>query len=176
MDATRPLRNGSEGNPMIATDKDSIGKAIGRIASGLYIITIRLGERPSAFLGSWVQQASFEPPILSVAIKAGRQTQELFEDGAHFAVNIIPNGDTALMKHFGRGFGPDQDPYEGMAVIRGVTGVELLPQAVADLECKIVASQAVGDHVIYFGEVIAGRLNPDVKDPAVHIRKSGFHY
>ena len=60
--------------------------------------------------------------------------------------------------------------------VRGVTGVELLDRALANLECKIVASQTVGDHVIYFGEIIAGRLSPDGGEPAVHIRKSGFHY
>ena len=161
---------------MIATDKDSIGKALGRVASGLYIVTVRLGERRTAFLASWIQQASFEPPIISLAVGAGRPAQELFEDGASFAVNLIPSGDTSLMKHFGRGFAPDQDPYAGLDVGRGVTGVEILPTAVANLECKIVASQAVGDHVLYFGEVIGGRLNPEGGEPAVHVRRSGLRY
>jgi flavin reductase (DIM6/NTAB) family NADH-FMN oxidoreductase RutF len=161
---------------MIATDKDSIGKALGRVASGLYIITVRLGERQTAFLGSWVQQASFNPPMVSVAVGVGRPAQELFEDGATFAVNVIPHGDTSLMKHFGKGFGPDQDPYVGVETLRGVTGVELLPQALANLECKIVASQAAGDHVVYFGEVIAGRIDRDGGTPRTHVRPSGFHY
>lgn len=161
---------------MLATDNESIGKALGRVASGLYIITVRLGERRTAFLGSWVQQASFAPPMISVAIGAGRPAQELFEDGATFGVNVIPQGDTSLMKHFGKGFAPDQDPYVGVETVRGVTGVELLPAAVANLECKIVASQAAGDHVVYFGEVIAGRLSPDGGTPRTHVRPSGFHY
>jgi flavin reductase (DIM6/NTAB) family NADH-FMN oxidoreductase RutF len=161
---------------MIATDKDTIGKALGRVASGLYIITVRLGERKTAFLGSWVQQASFEPPIVTVAIGVGRAAQELFEDGATFAVNVIPHGDTTLMKHFGKGFAPDQDPYEGIETVRGVTGVELLPQALANLECKIIASQPAGDHVVYFGEIIAGQIQQEGGTPRTHVRPSGFHY
>jgi flavin reductase (DIM6/NTAB) family NADH-FMN oxidoreductase RutF len=161
---------------MIATDKDTIGKALGRVASGLYIITVRLGERKTAFLGSWVQQASFSPPMITVAIGAGRPAQELFEDGATFAVNVIPHGDTGLMKHFGKGFAPELDPYVGIETVRGVTGVELLPQALASLECKIVASQAAGDHVVYFGEVIAARYDKEGGMPRTHVRPSGLHY
>jgi flavin reductase (DIM6/NTAB) family NADH-FMN oxidoreductase RutF len=162
--------------PMIASDKDSIGKALGRVASGLYIITVRLGERRTAFLGSWVQQASFNPPILSVAVGVGRPAQELFEDGATFAVNVIPHGDAQLMKHFGKGFAPDQDPYVGIDTVSGVTGVELLPGALANLECRIVGAQPAGDHVVYFGEVVAGQMAGAGGTPRTHVRPSGFHY
>ena len=34
----------------------AIGAALGRVPSGLYIVTVRHGEQVNAFLGSWVMQ------------------------------------------------------------------------------------------------------------------------
>ncbi len=149
---------------------------LGRIPSGLSIVTVRAGERRTAFLGSWIQQASFEPPVVSVAIKAGRYADELLAAGGVFALNVVPAGDPALSKHFGRGFAPDQDPYAGVAVERGATGVEVLPSALAVLECRPSGSFHAGDHVVWFGTVVAARRRPEGGEPAVHIRKNGLGY
>ena len=58
----------SESDPQ----KLRLGKAIGRIPSGVYILTVRHENRSGAILASWVQQASFDPPALSIALAKGR--------------------------------------------------------------------------------------------------------
>src|SRR5215475_13297409 len=55
---------------MHATDpqKLHLGKAIGRVPSGVFILTTRHGGRAGAIMASWVQQSSFDPPALSDAL------------------------------------------------------------------------------------------------------------
>lgn len=161
---------------MSGEQNEQIGLALGRVPSGLFIVTVRKGEDVNAFLASWVQQTCFEPPMLGVVIKKGRPAAALLDAGGAFAVNVIANGENDLVKHFARGFGPDENPYDGVDVERGETGVEVLPAALSSLECKKVGVAESGDHLVYLGEILAGRLREGGGDPAVHIRKSGFHY
>jgi flavin reductase (DIM6/NTAB) family NADH-FMN oxidoreductase RutF len=46
--------------------------ALGRIPSGLFILTARRGTLETGMLASWVQQCSFDPPLVMAAIRRGR--------------------------------------------------------------------------------------------------------
>jgi flavin reductase (DIM6/NTAB) family NADH-FMN oxidoreductase RutF len=56
-------------------------KALGRISSGLYIITARKGDVTSAMLASWVSQASFQPLGFTVAVAKDRAIESLMQVG-----------------------------------------------------------------------------------------------
>ncbi len=158
-------------------ENEGLAQTLGRLPSGLYIVTVRKGDQVSAFLASWVQQSSFDPPTMTVAVKDGRPAADLLNGGGSFAVNVIPKDDPGgLMRHFGKGFKPDEDPYDGIETTPGSTGVELLPSGLGALECRATGSVAAGDHHVFVGEVVDGRSFDDAAGPAVHVRKSGFHY
>src|SRR5450755_3545408 len=82
--------------------------ALGRVPSGLFIVTARRGEAETGMLASWVQQCSFEPPQLSMCLRRGRDMNAWLEVGAPFTVNILQEDSTDLIAHFGRGFGVDE--------------------------------------------------------------------
>ena len=42
-----------------------LAAALGRVPSGLYILTARHGDAETGMLVSWVQQCSFAPPLVS---------------------------------------------------------------------------------------------------------------
>src|SRR5258706_383723 len=56
--------------------------ALGRVPSGLFILTVCDGQRETGMLASWVQQCSFEPPQVSVAVKHGRDLLAVLKGGA----------------------------------------------------------------------------------------------
>jgi flavin reductase (DIM6/NTAB) family NADH-FMN oxidoreductase RutF len=160
----------------MARDNESIGKAIGRIPSGLFIVTVRSPEgEETAFLASWVQQVAFEPPLISVAIKKGRPAEALLGDGGSFAVNVVGQDNKALIGRYAKGLPPGNAPFADEAVQRGTTGAAILPQAAAYLDCRLHTRSELGDHVLCIGEVVAGDvLTGD--EPMVHLRRSGFDY
>jgi flavin reductase (DIM6/NTAB) family NADH-FMN oxidoreductase RutF len=126
-------------------------------------------------LASWVQQCSFDPPQISLAVKPGRYAADLLTSGAAFAVNIVGNGQPDLVKHFGKGFGPAEPAFTGLDVYHTADGVPVLRAALAHLDCRVAVRTGAGDHDLVIGRVVAGRLHGDGQ-PAVHIRKSGAHY
>ena len=47
-------------------------QALGRIPSGLFILSAGTGDQATATLVSFVQQVGFEPPVVVVALRKGR--------------------------------------------------------------------------------------------------------
>ena len=126
-------------------------------------------------LASWVQQCSFEPPHLSVAIKEGRPVNEWLEVGSSFALNVLDHRQTDMIAHFGRGFALNEPAFTGVEIERSAADAPVLCEALAFLHCKIVNRVHVTDHDLLVAQVMSGRLLSE-EPPMVHIRKSGAHY
>jgi len=152
-----------------------LGAALGRIPSGLFILTARQGDVETGMLASWVQQCAFEPPHLSVALQRNRPVGELLTVGAPFTLNILDDTQTDMIAHFGRGFTLGESAFHGLEIERLPDEAPILTDALAYLQCRVVSRHPVGDHELFLGQVVAGRLLGE-GHPMVHVRKSGFHY
>jgi flavin reductase (DIM6/NTAB) family NADH-FMN oxidoreductase RutF len=169
-------RNGAVVPPAqgLGHHRTDIGAAIGRIPSGCAILTVAQGGRSTGLLVSWVQQASFEPPSVTVCIRKGRPAAELIDGSQRFLLNVIGDDPTAMFRHFGRGFSLEDDAFRGMQTEPTEFGV-LLSSCIAYLGCRVTQKVAVGDHDLYVAEVVTGGVNGAGK-PYVHIRSSGLSY
>ncbi len=158
--------------------KAAIGPALGRLPSGLAIATARHGADRTGFLASWIQQLSFEPPLVGVCIKAGRPIGALIEAGGGFALNLLAEDDTAALKRYGRGFEPGVDPWAAEPdLLLPEPDQPVLASAFAYLLLKHVRTlETTGDHLLYVGEVTGGALLRPESKPWVHLRKDGFGY
>ena len=161
---------------MKALDTD-LDKAIGRLSGGLYIITATKGDVNSAMLASWVSQASFEPPGLTIAVAKDRAIESLMQVGDRFVLNILEEGKyQPLMKHFLKRFKPGADRFAGIKTQTAANGSPILTDALAYLECQVSSRMECNDHWIVYSHVDLGRVsNPDGLT-AVHHRKVGNHY
>ena len=154
----------------------ALAAALGRVPSGLFIVTARRGEAETGLLASWVQQCSFDPPQVSLCLRRGRDLNAWLEEGAAFTLNILEDdGGTDLIVRFGRGFALDEPAFEGLEVDRPGGAAPVLREALAYLECRVVARHDAGDHQLFIGRVTTGAMLGDGK-PMVHVRKSGLHY
>lgn len=156
-------------------DQSDFSPALGRIPSGLFILTVGRESQATGMLASWVQQCSFDPPQISVAVQRGRPVNELLRDAAPFVINILGEGQHDLMKHFSKGFEPGSAAFEGLEVQRTPAGVPILSAALSHLACEVASRHAAGDHDLVVGRVVGGATHHDGR-PTVHIRKNGLHY
>lgn len=148
--------------------------ALGRVVSGVFVITAGRGKRATGMLGSWVQQCAFDPPQVTVVIQRDRPIIERLSEGADLTVNILAEGEKDLMKHFGKGFALDEAAFEGIAIADD-TGPPVLAAALAFLRCRVVATLPVGDHHLFVARVVGGGTSHEGR-PKTHIRNSGSHY
>ena len=156
--------------------KATVGKALGRVPSGVYIMTALHDARPLAMMVSWVQQAAFDPPAVSVAVHKERPMRQAVRASGRLALAVVPEGDTSLMKKYARGIPPGQDPFDGVDVIRTPGGLTVPAAALAWLECVVLDTMDfAGDHELVVARVADGAL---LREGAsfTHLRGSGFHY
>ncbi|WP_035993358.1 diflavin flavoprotein [Leptolyngbya sp. KIOST-1] len=159
-----------------ALDAD-LEKALGRISSGLYIITAQKGEVSSAMLASWVSQASFQPLGFTVAVAKDRAIESLMQVGDTFVLNILEEGKhLGLMKHFLKRFAPGADRFAGVRTRPATNGSPLLADALAYLECEVTSRMEVSDHWIVYCTVQDGKVSDPDGQTAVHHRKVGNYY
>jgi flavin reductase (DIM6/NTAB) family NADH-FMN oxidoreductase RutF len=159
-----------------ALDSD-LDKAIGRISSGLYIITAQKREASGAMLASWVTQASFDPPGFTVAVAKDRAIEYLLQVNDTFVLNILEEGKyQPLMKHFLKRFPPAADRFAGVKTQIGSNGSPILIDALAYLECEVISRMDCGDHWVVYSKVTNGRVSKPDALTAVHHRKVGNYY
>jgi flavin reductase (DIM6/NTAB) family NADH-FMN oxidoreductase RutF len=148
--------------------------ALGRVPSGLFILTVRHGDAETGMLASWVQQCSFEPVQVSVALRRDRDVNAWLATDAVFVLNVLDDGQTDMIVHFGRGFALDQPAFTDLDVDRTGNG-PVLREALAFLECRVVSRCNAGDHDLLVAHVVGGRMLNE-GHPMVHVRKNGSHY
>jgi flavin reductase (DIM6/NTAB) family NADH-FMN oxidoreductase RutF len=158
------------------TKQQSVDQVLGRIASGIFILTVGTGPRATGMLSSWVMQAGFEPPTVSVAVKLGRYVCDWLTEGQPFVLNIVGESPTKLMKHFAKGFEPGEPAFDRLNIAHCARGVPILKDALGHLECEPVRHIDSGDHRIFLARVVRGKLHDADATPKVHVRKSGARY
>jgi len=161
----------------IDSDVDRTAKAVGRLVGSMCIVTTQKESVSGAMLASWVSQATFNPPGLTVAVAKERAIESLLFKGNSFVLNVLSEGKhIPLMKHFLKPFAPGEDRFEGVATDESENGCPILSDALAYVECQIVNRMECGDHWLLYAVAEQGNvLQPDGVT-AVHHRKSGTHY
>ncbi|MGC6483388.1 MAG: flavin reductase, partial [Synechococcus sp.] len=159
-----------------------LDKALGRLSGGLYVVTASQGKgenlRRSAMVASWVSQASFTPPGLTVAVAKDRAIETLMQVGDRFVLNVLRDDNhQPLLRHFLKRFRPGADRFEGVNVLEGVaTGGPVLGDALAYLDCRVEQRLEGPDHWIIYAVVEQGNVADTEAVTAVHHRKVGNHY
>ena len=157
----------------------TVEEAVGRVVGSLCVITAKQGEVKSAMLASWVSQATFNPPGLTVAVAKDRAIESLMYSGGQFVLNILADGNyLGLMKHFLKPFEPGEDRFTGVDIQQTAdNGSPILSNALAYLECSVSSRMECGDHWLVYSIVDNGKLLQQTDAvTAVHHRKSGNHY
>jgi flavin reductase (DIM6/NTAB) family NADH-FMN oxidoreductase RutF len=155
--------------------ESQLAAVLGQIPSGLFILTIRHGDQETGMLASWVMQAGFEPPSLTVAVKQGRDVANWLSASAPFVLNIIGETHKPLISHFGRGFETGEPAFEGLNVVRTPGNLPALADALGYMECRPLGHVDSGDHRIFLAEIVSAQSNGEGK-PYIHLRKNGLRY
>jgi flavin reductase (DIM6/NTAB) family NADH-FMN oxidoreductase RutF len=148
---------------------------LGRVPSGLFILTVRHKSLETGMLASWVMQAGFDPPMITVAVRQDRDITRWLSASESFVLNVLRADQKKLLNHFARGFAPGDSAFAGIDVVRTADDVPALTDALGYLECRPKKHVDSGDHRIFLAEVRTGKLAADGQ-PYVHIRKNGLRY
>ena len=155
---------------------------MGRLSGGLYVVTASQNEnnseRKSAMIASWVSQASFSPPGLTVAVAKDRAIEALMQVGDRFVINVLEEDNyLPLFRHFLKRFPPGADRFSNIPILEGAAkGGPVLAEALAYLGCIVQKRLETPDHWIIYALVEEGNVANAEGKTAVHHRKVGSNY
>ena len=140
-------------------DPDEFRAALGRFATGVTILTVRdAGGEDHGMTVSAFCSVSLVPSLVLACIDHATDMYGILPDAMHFGINILAEGQEALSRCFAE---LETGRFDGIGYARGESGVVLLDDALAHLECRLVARHAAGDHDIFVGEVESGSYRQD---------------
>jgi flavin reductase (DIM6/NTAB) family NADH-FMN oxidoreductase RutF len=156
--------------PDAPVDVAAFRRAAGHFASGVTVVTTRVGTVDHAMTASAFTSVSLDPALVLVCVdKEARFRDAVLESGA-WGVSILSVSGRRAAEWFamkGRPLIGQMDRYPHR---RELTGAALLDGAVAWLECRTHAVYDGGDHDIVVGAVLSAVVGDRDGLPLVHHR------
>jgi 3-hydroxy-9,10-secoandrosta-1,3,5(10)-triene-9,17-dione monooxygenase reductase component len=150
--------------PAAATpDARSFRDALGRFATGVALVTAAPDGEPAGLIVNSLSSVSVEPPLVSFSPSRSSLTWSRMRRAGRFGVNVLGRQHEHFAK---RATPPGADRFAGLHWELGEGGVPLLADALATLDCEIVAEHPAGDHWIVVGRVDDLHISP-IKGPLV---------
>lgn len=135
-------------------DAATFRSTLGRFATGVTVLTARdASGRDHGMTVSAFCSVSLEPPRVLCCVERSADMCPVIEAASHFAVNVLTTAQESISRRFAE---ERDDRFDGLGYTRGITGLVLLEDALASIECAVTARYDGGDHLIVLGDVIAG--------------------
>jgi flavin reductase (DIM6/NTAB) family NADH-FMN oxidoreductase RutF len=114
------------------------------------------GERRSCSTGT-AMYVSFSPASLAIAQHPGSRTTALIEASGEFSISVLTEDQLDVAVRAGHS-APGDDKFKalGLAVTAPPDGLVVpgVADSIAVIWCRVTSSQAVGDHMLFTGEVV----------------------
>ena len=140
---------------------------------GVYILSsLNEGEYCVSTV-TWVSQASFEPPMISVCIKRDSASYEIVKKRGEFILHLLGDTQKELASTFFKPTIFENEKLNGQEFSLE-NNLPLLKDIPAYIQCKVVEILENGDHPLFLAEVVDAKINND-SNP-LELRKTGWTY
>jgi 3-hydroxy-9,10-secoandrosta-1,3,5(10)-triene-9,17-dione monooxygenase reductase component len=146
-----------------APEDRALRDALGMFATGVAFVTAAPGGEPAGLIVNSFTSVSLEPPLVSFSPARNSLTWSRMRQAGRFGVNVLGRQHERFAI---RATPPGADRFAGLEWELGRGDVPLLTDALASLECEIVAEHPAGDHWIVVGLVDDLRISP-INEPLV---------
>ncbi|MHA1152453.1 MAG: flavin reductase family protein [Alphaproteobacteria bacterium] len=154
-----------------SVDPGDFREALGCFATGVTVITA-VGPR-GELIGITVNSfnsVSLDPPLILFSLNRRAYSLRALLSTQAFAVNILRAGQEQISERFAR---TREDKWSGIDYELWDSGCPILTAALASFECKTRHTYHGGDHVIFVGEVLRLRHDPEGQPLLFHGGKYG---
>ena len=134
---------------------DEFRAALGRFASGVTVITVKTAEDTiHGMTANAFCSVSLHPPLVLVCIDHLAETYLHLRERGQFGVSVLKQEQEALSEFFA-------DPERNLDAAHRLgiryrnmkSGMPVLENTLANLDCRVVDAHSAGDHTIFVAEV-----------------------
>jgi len=139
-------------------------EAMRHFATGVAVLTVCDGDTIHGMTANAFTSVSKDPMLMLVCIMKDSVTHGLVAHAKNFALNILSDDQRALAQRFAKQTPVPTDPFADIPHHRGATGAPIFDEAIAYVDCRVVAMHDGGDHTIFVGQVEATGLGKTHQD------------
>jgi flavin reductase (DIM6/NTAB) family NADH-FMN oxidoreductase RutF len=134
------------------TASPDFADAMSELASGVVLVTSRIGDRPWGMTVTAFVSVSADPPTVLVSLGSGTRSARAIAAARSFGVSILAEEQLTVA---GLGSEPGADKFLEPFVGAGGESADspVVAGALAHLDCEVYESVAVADHIVFFGRV-----------------------
>ena len=149
--------------------------ALDQITYGFYILTAKKDAEElktmdkdwfSAGVVSWAMQSSFDPQMVTLALKRTNNLNETVQKTRQFALHVLGKDEKALIEQFADDTEKNGQRLNGVKFEESAAGNPILNCGIAVLECKVKqVIESEGDHNLIIAEVVRQEITKDDAQP-----------
>ncbi|MGQ9465592.1 MAG: flavin reductase family protein [bacterium] len=144
-----------------------VSRANRLINSGnVILVTSSFKDKTSIITIAWHTPISIKPPALAVAIGKERFSAELIRNSGEFIVNIPGWELLEEMLYCGTHSGRDVDKFEETKLTsekaKKLINTPRIKECIGSIECSVIDLREVGDHIMFFGEVLYAEVEEEL--------------
>jgi flavin reductase (DIM6/NTAB) family NADH-FMN oxidoreductase RutF len=123
--------------------------AMSALASGVVLVTCRVGGRPWGMTVTAFASVSADPPTVLVSLGSEATAAAAIQASGSFGVSVLAADQEPVAR---QGSAPGAPKFiDDLAV----------PGALAHLDCELSDTIDVADHTLFFGRVLSARVRPE---------------
>lgn len=140
---------------------------------GVYVLSSMNEGEYCVSTVTWVSQASFEPPLISVCIKRGSASYKIVKKRGEFILHLLGENQKDMASSFFKPTLLEHSKLNGHK-FKLHNELPLLNEVPAYLHCKVIEVLEDGDHPLFLAEVIDAKIN--YKSKPLELRKTDWSY
>ena len=142
-------------------DRSRLVPVLEKMPYGIYILSTASDEDRHAMVVSWVTQVSWDPLRIAVGIRKNRYARGIMEKGRNFALHLLDRSSPPDLKRIKASLG--EKTFDGRTVESEGSGAPIFTDLAGYLDCTVHTTVDAGDHMLFIGNVVGGRLIKDVE-------------
>lgn len=117
------------------------------------VATLTRTGGPCGLTANAIAAVSLTPPLVLACVERGADTHDALRAAGAFSINMLAGGSEAVARRFAGADAPAK--FEGVPYHQEASGVPVLDEALAWVDCRVHAEYDGGDHTIFVGMVLA---------------------
>lgn len=146
-------------------------RALSCWASGVSVVTARVGELRYGVTVSSFSSLSLNPPLVLFCLNITSQLNGFIDDARGFAVNILSTEQEDISVHFATAQREPGSSFGDIDIEAQLGPHPVLAGVSAHLQCVLHSKVSEGDHAIVIGRVTEAAGHPD-RPPLVYYRRA----
>jgi len=139
------------------------------------IVSAGTGNATVGATVTWFTQTSFEPPLVTLAVKADSRLYEAIKENMNLVISLVKKDDKGLAGAFFKPGTWEGDKFGGFPARSYKRGGAILEASPAWLACSVKQIVELGDHHVVITQVIDTGIHNE-EEKAMCLSETGWQY